>query len=173
MMKISENLPKKYVIVEEGLVSTRTLLKYLPIKNHNDFYGLASGGIGWAISGAIGVSIANPDKTVIAVIGDGSSMYGIQSLWTAAHYNLDIVYIIANNYGYRIIKERLEDFHKNKNFIGMDFKSPDIDFVKLSESMGVPSTRVKDPDKIGSAIKDASKSRGPHLIDIIVDNGYD
>ena len=173
MMKIAENLPKKYVIVEEGLVSTRTLLKYLPIRKHNDFYGLASGGIGWAVSGAIGVSIANPDKTVIAIIGDGSSMYGIQSLWTAAHYNLDIVYIIANNYGYRIIQERLEDFHNNRNFIGMDFKSPSIDFVKLSESMGVPSTRVKDPDKIGSAIKDASKSRGPHLIDIIVDNGYD
>ena len=145
----------------------------MPIKKHNDFYGLASGGIGWAVSGAIGVSIANPDKTIITIIGDGSSMYGIQSLWTAAHYNLDIVYIIANNYGYRIIKERLEDFHKNKNFIGMDFKNPSIDFVKLSESMGVPSTRVKDPDKIASAIKDASNSKGPHLIDIIVDNGYD
>ena len=173
MMKISDSLPKDYVIVEEGLVSTRTLLNYLPIKKHNDFYGLASGGIGWAVSGAIGVSIANPEKTVIAIIGDGSSMYGIQSLWTAAHYNLNIIYIIANNQGYRIIKERLQEFHQNKNFIGMDFKNPSIDFLKLSESMGIPSTRLEDPEKISDTIKNISISKGPHLIDILVHNGYD
>ena len=173
MMKISDSLPKDYVIVEEGLVSTRTLLNYLPIKKNNDFYGLASGGIGWAVSGAIGVSIANPEKTVIAIIGDGSSMYGIQSLWTAAHYNLNIIYIIANNQGYRIIKERLQEFHQNKNFIGMDFKNPSIDFLKLSESMGIPSTRLEDPEKISDTIKNVSISKGPHLIDILVHNGYD
>ena len=111
--------------------------------------------------------------TIIAIIGDGSSMYAIQSLWTAAHYNFNIIYIIANNSGYRIIKERLEAFHKNKNFIGMDFKNPSIDFVKLSESMGVPSTRVEYPNKIAEAILNATNSKGPHLIDVIVDNGYD
>jgi len=173
MLKITENLPKNYVIVEEGLVSTRTLLNYLPIKQHNDFYGLASGGIGWAISGSIGVSIANPDKTIIAIIGDGSSMYAIQSLWTAAHYNLNIIYIIANNSGYRIIKERLEAFHNNKNFIGMDFKNPRIDFVKLSESMGIPATRIDDPKKISNTIQNATKNKGPQLLDIILDNGYE
>ena len=173
MLEISESLPKNYIVVEEGLVSTRTLLNYLPIKKHNDFYGLASGGIGWAVSGAIGASLANPDKTIIAVIGDGSSMYGIQSLWTAAHYNLNIIYIIANNNGYRIIKERLEAFHKNKNFIGMDFKNPPIDFVKLSISMGVPATRLEDPKNISNIIKNTIKNKGPHLLDIVVDNGYD
>ncbi len=173
MLKITENLPENYVIVEEGLVSTRALLNYLPIKQHNDFYGLASGGIGWAISGAIGVSIANPDKTIIAIIGDGSSMYAIQSLWTAAHYNFNIIYIIANNSGYRIIKERLEAFHNNKNFIGMDFKNPPIDFVKLSESMGIPATRIDDPEKISNTIQNATKNKGPQLLDIILDNGYE
>ena len=172
MLEISESLPKNYIVIEEGLVSTRTLLNYLPIKKHNDFYGLASGGIGWAISGAIGASLANPDKTIIAVIGDGSSMYGIQSLWTAAHYNLNIIYIIANNNGYRIIKERLEAFHKNKNFIGMDFKNPPIDFVKLSIAMGIPATRLEDPKNISNVIKNTIKNRGPHLLDILVDNGY-
>ena len=124
MMNIANNITKNNIVVEEGLVSTRTLLNYLPYKNNKDFYGLASGGIGWAVSGAIGVSLANPSKTIIAIIGDGSSMYGIQSLWSAAHYKLPIVYIIANNQSYRIIKERLEAFHKNTNFVGMDFNKP-------------------------------------------------
>ena len=60
MMNIANNITKNNIVVEEGLVSTRTLLNYLPYKNNKDFYGLASGGIGWAVSGAIGVSLANP-----------------------------------------------------------------------------------------------------------------
>ena len=105
MMAISENKSSNTIFVEEALVSSRKLLNFLPFKNNRDFYGLASGGIGWAVSGAIGISLANPHNTVIAIIGDGSSMYAIQSLWTAAHYNLNIIYIIANNSGYKIIKE--------------------------------------------------------------------
>jgi benzoylformate decarboxylase len=173
MMAISENKSSNTIFVEEALVSSRKLLNFLPFKNNRDFYGLASGGIGWAVSGAIGISLANPHNTVIAIIGDGSSMYAIQSLWTAAHYNLNIIYIIANNSGYRIIKERLESFHKNTNFVGMDFKKPPIDFIKLSESMGIPATRIDEPENLSSKIQKILKSKGPHLIDIILDNGYD
>ena len=118
MMTLVENISNNNIVVEEALVSSRSLLNFLPFKNSKDFYGLASGGIGWAVSGCIGVSLANNNKTIVAIIGDGSSMYAIQSIWTAAHYNLPIVYVIANNQSYRIIKERLEDFHNNTNFIG-------------------------------------------------------
>jgi len=173
MMAIAKNKSANTIVVEEALVSSRKLLNFLPFKNNKDFYGLASGGIGWAVSGAIGISLANPEKTIIAIIGDGSSMYAIQSLWTAAHYNLNIIYIIANNSGYRIIKERLESFHKNTNFIGMDFKDPLIDFIKLSESMGIKATRIDEPKNLFIKIKEILKNKGPHLIDIILDNGYD
>jgi len=172
MMNIANNITKKNIIVEEGLVSTRTLLNYLPYKNNKDFYGLASGGIGWAVSGAIGVALANPSKTIVAIIGDGSSMYGIQSLWSAAHYKLPIVYIIANNQSYRIIKERLEAFHKNTNFIGMDFNKPKIDFVKLANSLGIKSETINNPKNLDSIFKKTFKYKKPYLLNVIVDKGY-
>ena len=75
-------------------------------------------------------------------------MYSIQSLWTAANMKLPITFVIANNGGYRIIKQRLLAFHGNAQFIGMDFQDPSIDFAGLATSMGVPSTRVEDPGQL-------------------------
>jgi benzoylformate decarboxylase len=172
MMNLANNISKNNIVVEEGLVSTRSLLNYLPYKNNKDFYGLASGGIGWAISGAIGVSLANPNKTIIAIIGDGSSMYGIQSLWTAAHYKLPIIYIIANNQSYRIIKERLEAFHKNTNFVGMDFDKPKIDFLKLANSLGIKSETIDKPKNIDTIFNRVFKYKKPYLLNVMVDKGY-
>ena len=172
MMTLAENISNNNIVVEEALVSSRRLLNFLPFKNSKDFYGLASGGIGWAVSGCIGVSLANTNKTIVAIIGDGSSMYAIQSIWTAAHYNLPIIYVIANNQSYRIIKERLEGFHNNTNFVGMDFNKPKIDFVKLGNSMGVESMQVSEPTELKSLFKKAFKYKKPYLIEVMVDKGY-
>jgi len=172
MMTLAENISNNNIVVEEALVSSRSLLNFLPFKNSKDFYGLASGGIGWAVSGCIGVSLANTNKTIVAIIGDGSSMYAIQSIWTAAHYNLPIIYVIANNQSYRIIKERLEGFHNNTNFVGMDFNKPKIDFVKLGNSMGVESKQVSEPTELKSLFKKAFKYKKPYLIEVMVDKGY-
>ena len=172
MMTLAENISNNNIVVEEALVSSRSLLNFLPFKNSKDFYGLASGGIGWAVSGCIGVSLANNNKTIVAIIGDGSSMYAIQSIWTAAHYNLPIIYVIANNQSYRIIKERLEGFHNNTNFVGMDFNKPKIDFVKLGNSMGVESIQVSEPTELKSLFKKAFKYKKPYLIEVMVDKGY-
>ena len=172
MMTLVENISNNNIVVEEALVSSRRLLNFLPFKNSKDFYGLASGGIGWAVSGCIGVSLANNNKTIVAIIGDGSSMYAIQSIWTTAHYNLPIIYVIANNQSYRIIKERLEDFHNNTNFIGMDFNKPKIDFVKIANAMGVESNQVSKPTELKSLFKKAFKFKKPYLIEVMVDKGY-
>ena len=172
MMTLAENISNNNIVVEEALVSSRSLLNFLPFKNSKDFYGLASGGIGWAVSGCIGVSLANNNKTIVAIIGDGSSMYAIQSIWTAAHYNLPIIYVIANNQSYRIIKERLEGFHNNTNFVGMDFNKPKIDFVKIANSMGVEATQASEPKSLKSLFKKAFKYKKPYLIEVMVDKGY-
>ena len=89
-------------------------------------------------------------------------MYAIQSIWTAAHYNLPIIYVIANNQSYRIIKERLEGFHNNTNFVGMDFNKPKIDFVKIANSMGVEATQVSEPKSLKSLFKKAFKYKKPY-----------
>jgi len=172
IMKIVDTMPEETIIVDEGIISSRSLMSLLPYKSPSSLFGMASGGIGWGVPAACGVQAAYPDRPVIAVIGDGSSMYSIQALWTAANQKLPINYIICDNGGYRIIKERLFAFHGNEKFIGMDFKEPSVDFVGLAESVGVPSVRVVGHDELVPALEQALRNTGgPNLISVTVDSG--
>ncbi len=172
MMRIVEALPRDVVVVEEGLTSTFPLLNFLPLRDHQGFYGLASGGIGFAMGGAVGVSIALRERPVVAIVGDGSAMYSIQALWTAAHLKLPITYVIPNNHSYRILKERLVSFRKTDKFVGMDMDNPPIDFVGLAQSMGVPAQRISDPQNVGPALRESIKSGGPRLLEVSVADGF-
>ena len=138
-------------------------------------YHLIDGGqhdMGFALPGAIGIQLAQPDRPVLCIVGDGSAMYSIQALWTAAHLKLPITYLITNNRSYRIIKERLLAFHGNDRFIGMDFRDPPLDFVGLANSMGMKAVSVTDPDDLHTAVKEAMVSGGPSLIDAHVADGF-
>ena len=139
MLRIAESLPEDAVVVEEALTSAYALPQFLELRDRHSFYGLASGGLGFALPGAVGVSLALPGRPVVAVVGDGSAMYGIQALWTAAHEKLPITYVITNNRSYRILKERLISMRKSDRFIGMDIREPSIDYCALAQSMGVPA----------------------------------
>jgi benzoylformate decarboxylase len=171
-LRFAEALPRDAVVVDEGLVSTTGLPKFLSMRDTRSYYGLASGGLGFAVPGAVGISLALPGRPVAAIVGDGSAMYGIQGLWTAAHEKLPVTYVIANNRGYRIIKERLVAMRKTDTFTGMDIREPDIDFVALGTSFGLKSTRVTDPRDIAAALRTAFASSGPSLIDVRVADGF-
>ena len=168
MLQISEALPDNGIIVNEGVTASRYLNDIHPYRERHDFHGLASGGIGWGIAAAVGVQLAHPDRPVCAIIGDGSSMYSIQAIWSAANQNLPMTYVIVNNGGYRIIKQRLKSFHQNDHFIGMDFKDPEVNFAALAQSMGVTAERVTDSTKLGAALDNALANKsGPNLIEVI------
>lgn len=172
VMEVIDTMPDNTIIVDEGIVSTRALTSLLPYRDPASLFGMASGGIGWGVPAACGVQAAYPDRPVVAIIGDGSSMYSIQALWTAANQKLPLTYIICDNGGYRIIKERLFEFHGNDNFIGMDFKEPAVDFVGLAESLGVPSVRVTKHEELAPALNAAIKNTtGPNLLCVTVDRG--
>ena len=172
VMKIVDTMPEETIIVDEGIISSRALMSLLPYRTSSSLFGMASGGIGWGVPAACGVQAAHPEKPVIAIIGDGSSMYSIQALWTAANQKLPVNYVICDNGGYRIIKERLFSFHGNENFIGMDFKEPAVDFVGLANSVGVPSVRVEGHNELVPALEDAlNNTSGPNLISVTVDSG--
>ena len=172
VMRIADALPDDAVVVDEGLTSSLRLLDYLRLTDHQSYYGLASGGIGFAMSGTVGISIALPGRPVVAIVGDGSAMYSIQALWTAAHLKLPITYVIPNNRGYRILKERLVSFRKTDKFVGMDITDPDIDFVGLADSMGIRSRRIENPDDIDGAVREGIASGTPNLIDMRVADGF-
>jgi benzoylformate decarboxylase len=171
-MCIADTIPEDTVVVDEGLTSTLKLLSYLRLTDNQSYFGLASGGIGFAMSGAIGISIALPNRPVVAVVGDGSAMYSVQALWTAANMKLPITYIIPNNRGYRILKERLISFRNTDRFVGMDIADPDIDFVGLAESMGLESRHVEAPQDFAGVLREAIASGQPNLVDVRVANGF-
>ena len=172
MLRFAEALPEDAVVVDEGLVSSNTLPRVLPLRDRQSYYGLASGGLGFAIPGAVGISLALPGRPIAAMVGDGSAMYGIQGLWTAAHLKLPITYVIANNRSYRIIKERLVSFRGSERFTGMDLRDPEIDFVALATSMGLAAKRISRPDQIAPALREGLASGTPNLLDIRVADGF-
>ena len=169
MRVLSDTLPADAIVVDEGLTSSRALPRLWPYRDGHSYYGLASGGIGFAVAGAVGIRLAVPDRPLVAVIGDGSALYNIQALWTAAHLRLPMVYVIANNRGYRILKQRVRAGHGVERFVGMDFDDPPIDFAALAAAMGLRSRRVVEPDAVGPALEEALAHPGPTLLDVVVD----
>ena len=172
MLRFSETLPRDAVVVDEALVSSFSLPKFLSMRGPKDYYGLASGGLGFAVPGAAGISLALPGRPIAVMVGDGSAMYSIQALWTAAHRKLPITYVVANNRGYRIIKERLVSFRKSDKFVGMDIRDPELDFVSLAQSFGLSAHRVTDPQDITPALRAGFASGKPNLLDIRVADGF-
>jgi len=169
---IAESVEKNAIAVEEAPTLAPLLSSVLEVNEPRNFLGLASGGLGFGMGGAVGAALARPGTPIVAIIGDGSAMYAIQALWTAAHLDLPITYVIANNRSYRIIKERLVSFRKTDKFTGMDIREPDIDYVALGASLGLKSTRVTDPHDLAPALRAAFASGGPNLVDVRVADGF-
>jgi benzoylformate decarboxylase len=169
MMRLSEKIPQDAIVVDEGLTSAATLPMYFPFRDRNSFFGNVSGGIGWGIAAAVGVQIAEPARRVVAVIGDGSAMYSITALWSAANQKLPVVFVIANNEGYQILKNRLKLFHGNDKPIGMDFKDPKMNITKIAEGFGVAAERVDTVAGFDAALDKAlARTNGPTLIEVMV-----
>ena len=172
MLRVAEALPANAVVVEEALTATPALLSVVPYPDARSFMGLAGGGIGFALPGAIGASLALPGRPVVAVVGDGSALYSVQALWTAAHLKLPITYVIINNRSYRILKERMVAFRGVRAFAGMDFHDPQIDFMSLAQSMGVTAVRVARPADVDAALREAISSGAPRLVEVMVADGF-
>jgi benzoylformate decarboxylase len=118
------------------------------------------------------VSLAQPGRPVVAAIGDGSAMYSVQALWTAAHLELPITYVIINNRSYRIIKERLVSMRNSDRFVGMDLKDPAIDFVGVARGLGMSARRIAEPREIAPALRQAIETGAPNLVEVVVADGF-
>lgn len=172
MLRLCEMLPQDAIVVDEGLTSARNLIAFWPFRDRYGYFGNVSGGIGWGIAASVGVQMAQPGRRVAAVIGDGSLMYCVQALWSAAHYKLPVIFVIANNGGYRILKQRLKAFHGNDKPIGMDFRDPPIDIAGLARAYGVTAHRVETGAQFEAAMTSALASAGgPVLLDVVVQGG--
>jgi benzoylformate decarboxylase len=168
-LQLVEAMPDNAILVDEGLTSSRQITALRPHRDRYGYHALASGGIGWGLPASVGVSMANPDRPVVCFSGDGSAMYSIQVLWTAAHHKLPLTVVIVNNGGYRIIKQRLLAFHGDDHYVGMDFVDPAVDFTGLAKSLGLEALRITEPRDVAPALKSAFNRPGTKLIEVMVD----
>ncbi len=169
-LQLVEAMPDHAILVDEGLTSGRQLLSLRPHRDRYGYHALASGGIGWGLPASVGVSLANPQRPVVCFSGDGSAMYSIQALWTAAHHKLPLNVVICNNGGYRIIKQRLLAFHGDDHYVGMDFVDPPVDFSGMAKSLGLEAIRITDPTELKPKLSDAFKRPGAKLIEVVLSN---
>ncbi|WP_448562047.1 thiamine pyrophosphate-binding protein [Trichothermofontia sp.] len=174
MEELVPHLPEDVIIFDEALTSSPALVRYLPPTQPEHYFLTRGGSLGVGIPGAIGAKLANPDKTVIGFTGDGGSMYTIQALWTAARYNVDVKFVICNNRSYKLLQLNIDQYWQENQVpahdypLSFDLSYPDIQFVQLAQSMGVPAVRVEKPEAVGAAIAQAMAHKGPFLIDVVV-----
>jgi len=169
VLRMIEALPDDAIVVDEALTASRNVPALLRYRERYGYHAMASGGIGWGLAASVGVGLAHPGRPVVCLTGDGSAMYTIQALWTAAHHRLPLNVVLVNNGGYRIIKQRLQSFHGSRAFVGMDFADPQVDFAALAASMGLESIRVTDPRELHAVLSSAFRRPGTKLIEVMTD----
>jgi benzoylformate decarboxylase len=170
---VATSLPGHAVVVDEAISAAPGLRSLLRSADARAFYGLRGGGIGWGVPAALGIKLAQPERPVVALVGDGSALYSHQALWTAAHEGLAVVVVVINNASYRILKQRIRALKgfaaQDERYVGMDLDRPPIDWVGLARAQGVPGERVDKAAELPAVLHRALQSQGPFLIDARVD----
>jgi benzoylformate decarboxylase len=175
MAEVRDAMPARTVVVNEAITLTADVMRTLAFPRAGDYYGTRGGGIGQAVPGAVGVKLAHPDRPVLAISGDGSALYTIQALWTSAHHELPMVWVILHNRSYRILKFNLDNYQRRFGLPGdrpyphMDLTQPEIDFVAIARGFGVAGEQVSRPEEIRPALDRAFGSGKPYLLDVLVD----
>jgi benzoylformate decarboxylase len=171
--ELKSALPPDVILVSEVNTGRHDLLSTLPLEKPGDFFGSRGGGIGQGLPGAVGIHLAYPERPILALSGDGSSLYSIQALWTATHYRLPILFVILNNRAYQIVKRNLDRY---RSFFGvsggqgerfLDLTDPEIDFVQLAAGFGVPARRITEPEEVGPGVAQAFATGGPYLLEVL------
>jgi benzoylformate decarboxylase len=173
--ELARSLPADAIIIDDSLSNKEAVHAAMKFNKPGSLYGERMGAIGWGMGAALGVKLANPERPVIGIVGDGSAMMTVQALWTAANYNIPAVYIVCNNRSYRILKQNMniyktEILHEPvpSSYVAMDFPLP-LNLAAIANVMGVDGLTVTDPTEIGPALNRALISGRPALVDVVID----
>lgn len=169
---LADALPEGAVIVNEAVTSSAGIFSTVNSAAPHDRLNNTGGSIGQCLPNALGASVACPDRRVFAVSGDGSAMYQVQSLWTAAREKMDITFVIIANRGYQILHHELRAQgapEPGRNARAMfDIENPLLDWVALAAGHGVPALRADSEEDFSDALKKAEATDGPFLIEAAI-----
>ncbi|MGJ4951776.1 benzoylformate decarboxylase [Bradyrhizobium sp. HKCCYLS20291] len=164
---LSQALPASSAVVEE-IPSHRPLMyKHMPMPGADSFYTMASGGLGYSLPAAVGMALGRETGRTVCLIGDGSAMYSLQALWTAAQRKLPMTVVVINNSGYGAMRS-FSQVMQVRNVPGLEL--PGLDFVKLAEGMGCDAVRVTRSADLASALARSLSHNGTSLVEVMVDS---
>jgi acetolactate synthase-1/2/3 large subunit len=163
-------IPENAIMVDESVTTGRGFFPPTAAAAPHDWLQNMGGSIGFSTPVATGAAVACPDRKVICMVGDGSAMYTIQSLWTQAREGLNVVTIVFANRIYQILRGEFdgvgagEPGKRAQDMLKID--NPTLDFVGMAKSMGVPGRAVTTADEFNKALADAIAEPGPRLIEV-------
>lgn len=167
---IASALPAAATVVEEGITAGVLLRRVLRQNDSAAYVHTVGGGLGWGIGAAIGTRLGDPSRPVVAVLGDGSAMFGLQGLWTAAHEGVPVAFLVMNNGEYRTLKDTLDHrsggSREGRPFVGLDIREPAIDWCAVGRSFGVAARRIERMDELSELVRDVERLEGPVLVDV-------
>ena len=165
-------IEKDALIVNESPTSKDILMANFQFAPGRDYFSNSSGGyLGWGMGAAIGAKLASPKRRVVACLGDGSTMFGLQGLWTLAKYRIPLVVIVFNNRAYVAVKNQFRGSEERIRIaaeMGAEISGPEINFARLAETFGIFGERVEHPEAIEPALKRALEQNGPALVDVVI-----
>lgn len=161
-------LPPGAVVVEEAPSHRPAMHAQLPFDAWGSFLTMASGGLGYGLPGAVGVALARPGTRVVCLIGDGSLMYSVQALWTAAQHRLPLSVIVLNNAGYGAMRA-FSRVMGTRGAPGIDL--PGLDFCQIAQGHGCAAARAERPEALDEALRWVLSQDGPALLDVVLDQG--
>ncbi|WP_439401493.1 benzoylformate decarboxylase [Bradyrhizobium sp. DASA03068] len=164
---LSQAMPDGASLVEEVPSHRPAMQKFMPMRGQDSFYTMSSGGLGYSLPAAVGMALGKPKQRTVCLIGDGSAMYSIQALWTAAQRKLPLTVVVINNSGYGAMRS-FSQVMQVRNVPGLEL--PGIDFVRLAESMGCHAMRVTKAAELGDALKRGMAFEGTSLVEVVVDS---
>jgi benzoylformate decarboxylase len=164
---LSQAMPDGASLVEEAPSHRPAMQKFMPMRGQDSFYTMASGGLGHSLPAAVGMALGKPKSRTVCLIGDGSAMYSIQALWTAAQRKLPLTIVVINNSGYGAMRS-FSQVMQVRNVPGLEL--PGIDFVRLAEGMGCDAVRVSKAAELVEALKRAMAFEGTSLVEVAVDS---
>ncbi len=169
MAALRDAWPADGIVVLESPSSTMALRNRLRLSQPGSYYFCASGGLGFGIAAAVGVQLAQPDRPVVCVLGEGSAQYGITALWTAAAYKLPVTFLVLRNDEYMILKW-FATFEQASGLPGLDL--PGLDTAAVARAYGVASVDASGREQVAEALREAIADRqGPRLVQAPVATG--
>ncbi len=161
------------VIVDEAVATSAHVRGFLNSPSAEQYSFTRGGALGWGMPAAVGASLGLGRAPVVSLVGDGAALYSPQALWTAAHEELPVTFVVMNNREYNILKNFMRSRSdyvsaRTNRFIAMDIDQPSIDYRAMAQSMGVPARRIEKAADIAPAIEAGIASGKPNLIEIVI-----